>query len=222
MKHVSADDSRAVIFGRIKESLSRLPTPPAAPPVPRGGLDALPPVSDDPDGRVRSLAMRLEELGASFALCDESAQVADGLDAMFGRSGWARILALRSKNLEALLQGVKTPLTWVTAGTDAATLTAMDAAVVEADAVDAQFGAVFCGGTPGGLETVSLAPHLIVVVAESKLYGEYDRALRAALAAANGGGVTSLTGSSVNQNIERRPVMRGHGPQSLTVILCRE
>lgn len=221
MKHPSADDARAVIIGRIKESLSRLPMPPVAPPVVRGGLDALPPVADAADGRVRSLAMRLEELGASFVLCDEPRQVTDGLDAMFARSGWARILAFGSKGLDTLLQGLRTPVTRVAAGVGPESLSGMDAAIVEADAVDAQFGAVFCGGGAGGLETVSLAPHLIVVVTESKLHGEYDRALRAALLASPGG-VTCLAGASMNQNIERRPVMRGHGPQSLTVLLYRE
>lgn len=223
MKNTASVDARALILGRVKESLTRLPTPPASPSIPRAGLDALPPASADADGAIRSLAMRLEELGASFVLCDEPAQVRDGLTGLFERSRWRRVVAVRSPGLETLLGALESRIVWVDAPASLPTRGDMDVVIVEADAVDAQFGAVFCGDGAGGLSAVALAPHLIAVAPESKLYGEFAGALAGVLArpGAASAGVTCLTGASVNRNIERKPIARGHGPQGLTVMIYR-
>lgn len=223
MKQPVADDPRRIILGRIKESLARLPTPPAAAAVPRGGLDALAPVPEGAEARERSLAMRLESLGVSFVLCDDRGQVAEGLETLFGRTGWKRVVALRTPALEALLGSFKSPVTWADA--QAATdLVGMDAAVVEADAVDAQFGAVFCGQSDGGTAAIALAPHLIVIAPEAAVHAEFASALNELTGrpAKTPAAFTILTGSSQNPHIERQTVSRGHGPQSLTLIVYRE
>ncbi len=223
MKNPSAADARALILGRVKEALGRLPTPPASPSFPRAGLDALAPVPAGVDASIRSLAMRLEELGASFVLCDEPAQVTDGLSGLCVRSSWRRVFAVRSPGLVSLLEAFKPAIVWVDAATPIPTLASMDVVIIEADAVDAQFGAVLCGAGPGGLPAVALAPHLVVVASEAKVYPEFAGALRSVLGrpGASSAGVTCLTGASVNPQIERKPVARGHGPQGLTVLVYR-
>lgn len=222
MKSVSPVERRQCILGRIKEARALLPTAPAAPTVSRNGLDALPPAAITVDERIRAFAMRMEELGCSFVLCDSREQASDGMVSMFRRGGWKKVVAVRSAGIAELIPEGTEGVSWVSGEPTAAELAGMDAAVVEADAMECQFGAVLCGTRPGALKAVALAPQLLVAAPFSKLHPELSRAMTA-IRAAHGGELpeclTWLTGACINQAIERRAVARGHGPQTLIVFL---
>ena len=219
----ASSDPRGLILARIREARLAAGEPPAAPLPSNGGRDALPEVPTDVRARIGAFAERMEELCVSFVLCDDRADVADGIGLLSKRAGWKSVAALQSPLLTELLKGYSGGVIWSGRDCDVARLASVDVAIVEADALEAQSGSILCGTEPGGLEIVSLPPSLIVVAVMSRLHRSLAEAMYT-LAARNGGrlpaGFTVLTGGAFTQAVERRRVAKGFGPQSITVFLA--
>lgn len=223
MSHTAHANPRETILTRIREAHRRAPIAQTRPGPLNGGSEALPISHTGADERLAAFSARMEQLGVSCVLCDNRADVAEGLALFSKRSGWRSVSALQSPFLLELLKGYQGGVIWTGADCDPLRLASVDVAILEADALDSQFGAILCGSAPGGLELVSLAPALVVVAPFSRLYSSLGAAWDA-MAGRNGGrlpaGFTQLAGAAANQAIERRRIARGHGPQSITVFLA--
>lgn len=215
-------DSRDTILSRIREARALAGSPLLPPSPPNGGRDALPPAQAEPRARLSAFAEHMEKLGISFVLCDTRDEARIAFPEFARRAGWKSLAAHKGLLASDLLAGHSAPILWSGADCRLDQLATADAAVIEADAADAQFGTLLCAGSPGGLELVALTPTLIVIVPLERLRDTLDAALES-VAARHGGTIpatlTLLTGPCINHTVERRAIPRGHGPQSITVFL---
>jgi L-lactate dehydrogenase complex protein LldG len=230
--------ARETILARVREAL-RLPAPPphlkspALEPAPTGVLPVLPLeaarpwLPDGGDSPAESLQILGEQLGrlrAEFHRLADTAAAADFLARLASDRGWRRV-ALHGDPLVAVAAGAVACDTYrVDAGAfDKRALEACDAGITACEALVAQTGSVLVSSATCGGRSLSVLPHVHVVVATADqvvpTLGDALRAARERHAGRLPSMLSFITGPSRTGDIERILVLGAHGPKELIVLL---
>ena len=230
--------ARDTILARVREAL-QVPAPPphlkahTAMPTAAGGLTVLPLEAarpwlpdggDSPDESRRILAENLGRLKAELHSVADAAAAAAFLGALARDRGWKRVALHGHPLVEAAVRDLPCDTHRVDAGTfDKDALEACDAGITACEALVAQTGSVLVSSATCGGRSLSVLPHVHVVVAT---VDQVVPTLAAALDAArsrHAGQLPSMlsfiTGPSRTGDIERILVLGAHGPKELFVLL---
>lgn len=231
------DSAGAVILARVREAL-QLPAPPphlrsqAAEPARPGALPILPAEAgrpwlpdggETPEEQRRILADNLARLRAEFIHVADTAAAAAFIAAR-GATVAVRLAVHADPLVAAATATVGCETHAVDAGTfDKQALEACDAGVTACESLVAQTGSVLVSSDSCGGRSLSVLPHVHLVVATA---GQVVGTLADAFARAReryGGRMPSMlsfiTGPSRTGDIERILVLGAHGPRELVVIL---
>lgn len=230
--------ARETILARIREALQTPAPPPhlkthAALPTAAGSLTVLPSEAarpwlpdggDTPEQSRRILAENLGRLKAELHSVADAAAAAAFLEALARDRGWKRVALHGHPLVEAAVRDLRCDTHRVDADTfDKDALEACDAGITACEALVAQTGSVLVSSATCGGRSLSVLPHVHVVVATAD---QVVPTLAAALDAArsrHGGQLPSMlsfiTGPSRTGDIERILVLGAHGPKELFVLL---
>ncbi len=232
------DSAAAVILARVREAL-QLPAPPPhlrshdAEPTRPGTLPILPAEAgrpwlpdggETPEEQRRILADNLTRLRAEFIHVADTAAAAAFLAERARERGWRRIAVHADPLVAAATATVGGQLHPVDAGSfDKHALEACDAGITACEALVSQTGSVLVSSATCGGRSLSVLPHVhIVVAAIDQVVGTLADAF-ARVRQRYGGRLPSMlsfiTGPSRTGDIERILVLGAHGPKELVVIL---
>ena len=238
MSGVRTADARATILARVREAL-RLPAPPphltshALDPAPTGGLPVLPLEAarpwlpdggDSADESRRILGENLARLKAELHhVADPSAAAAFLADLARGRH-WKRVALHGHPLVEAVARDLGCDTYRVDAGPfDKDALEGCDAGLTACEVLVAQTGSVLVSSATCGGRSLSVLPHVHVVVATADqivpTLGDALDEVRKRQAGRLPSMLSFITGPSRTGDIERILVLGAHGPKELIVLL---
>lgn len=222
-------DARDEIMGRIREAL-RQPSPrphlrsdQAAGTPAKIGRPWLPDAGETAESRLALLADNLGRLRAQLirAADIEAAHVA--FAGLAAARGWKLVATHAHPDTRALVAGLPCPCWEVDGGFDKQRLESGDAGLTTCEAIVAQTGSILVSSATDGGRSLSILPHVHVVVARaSQVVGDLTDAF-ALVRERHAGGMPSMlsfvTGPSRTGDIERILVLGAHGPRELILIL---
>jgi L-lactate dehydrogenase complex protein LldG len=222
-------DARDEILARIREALRQpSPRPHLRSENAKGKPSALGrPWLPDPgstlESRLALLTDNLAKLRAQLIRCPDLASARAALAALAAERGWKEVATHAHPDTRELAAGLPCASWEVDGGLDRQRLEAVDAGLTTCQSVIAQTGAILVASTSEGGRTLSILPHVHVVVARvGQVVGDLADALEQALGR-HGGELPSMlsfiTGPSRTGDIERILVLGAHGPRELIVLL---
>lgn len=224
-KPATAPDGRETILSRIREASRASGHKPAVEMPANKGLDALPEDYPTRGDRVSGFARRMEELGGSFVLCDNTEDLIEGLSMLASRSGWKSLAAHRTPQISDITAAQKDIMLWCDQKLGKAALASCEAGIVACEALDAQTGAILIAGNEGALEIVATVRTLVVIAAQHQIAGNLYEAF-GTLKSAGGGslppGLSIVTGGTITEAVENTRVARGHGVRNIIVFLTTD
>jgi L-lactate dehydrogenase complex protein LldG len=235
MSGPNPDTARDTILARIREAL-RLPAPPPhlhGPAAAAGGLTVLPAEAarpwlpeggDSPDESLRILADNLMRLRAEFHRVADLAAAAEFLARLARDRGWGRVALHGDPLVTAATATLPCDSYPVDTGNFAKhALEACDAGVTACEALVAQTGSVLVSSATCGGRSLSVLPHVHVVVATADqvvpTLGDALHLVRSRHAGRLPSMLSFITGPSRTGDIERILVLGAHGPKELIVLL---
>jgi L-lactate dehydrogenase complex protein LldG len=232
------ESAEGVILARVREAL-QLPAPPphlrshdadparpgALPIVPaEAGRPWLPDGGETPEEQRRILADNLARLRAEFVHVADTAAAAAFIAGRARERDWRRLAVHADPLVAAATATVGCATHRVDEGPfDKQALEGCDAGVTACESLVAQTGSVLVSSATCGGRSLSVLPHVHVVVATAEqVVGTLADAFARARAR-HGGRLPSMlsfiTGPSRTGDIERILVLGAHGPKELVVIL---
>ena len=237
---MSAPDSRAEVFARIREALrveaphrhaphshdadTKAPPTLASKATEEKTIRAwLPKVGDSFDQQVALFAQNSTQLQTSFQVVKDLSEATEKLKALATQNGWKRVATHMHPLAEKAALALDLPVTKTNAGYAPLDLEACDVAITGCDTLIAQTGSVFVTTESAGGRALSvLPPHHVVIAERSQMVPD----LVAALALARDryarkwpSFLSFITGPSRTGDIERILVLGAHGPKQLTIFL---
>jgi L-lactate dehydrogenase complex protein LldG len=197
-------------------ALTILPEEAARPWLPDGG--------DTPEARLQLLVENLGKLRAVVQRVPTLDAAAEYVFALARERDWQRVAWHRHALVEPLLSGIPCVAHEVgTAGFDKSALESCDAGLTACECLVAQTGSILVSSATCGGRSLSILPHVHVVVATvDQVVGTLADALHAARDRHDGrlpSMLSFITGPSRTGDIERILVLGAHGPKELFVIL---
>lgn len=236
--------AREAILGRVREALQQpAPVPhfsshDAPPPTDAAGHPALnilpeaaarpwlPDGGDSPEASLRLLAENLEKLRAVLVRVDDLSAAAAYLAGLAREKDWQRVAWHANGLVEAAIAELPCATHRVddpTAAFDKSLLETCDAGVTTCECLVAQTGSILVSSATCGGRSLSILPHVHVVIATvDQVLPTLADALHAARerhAGALPSMLSFITGPSRTGDIERILVLGAHGPKELFVIL---
>lgn len=222
-------DARDEILGRIREAL-RQPSPrphlrsESASGRPSAlGRPWLPDPGTTAESRLALLADNLSKLRARLIRCPDLAGARAALAALASERGWREVATHAHPDTRELAAGLPCASWEVDAAFDRQRLEAADAGLTSCQCVVAQTGSILVASSSEGGRSLSILPHVHVVVARvEQVVGDLSDAIAQARST-HGGSLPSMlsfiTGPSRTGDIERILVLGAHGPRELVVLL---
>ena len=197
--------------------LAILPLDVARPWLPDGG--------DTPESQLAILTTNLEKLRAQMHRVADLSAAADFVLSLARTRDWKRVAYHGHALVESLLAGVPCA-TYRVDGADPFDKSALehcDAGITACDAIVAQTGSILVSSATSGGRSLSILPHVHIVVATlDQIVSTLGDALHAAKHRGAGrmpSMLSFITGPSRTGDIERILVLGAHGPKELILIL---
>lgn len=218
--------AREDILARIREAL-RLPAAKphlkAQPAADKPGKAWLPEAGETPEQQLKVLSDNLAKLRAQLVRVPDLAAAGLALRDLAGAKGWKRLAYHAAPETSATVAGLPCETWPVDSAFDKRRLESCDAGLTTCEAIVAQTGSILVSSATNGGRSLSILPHVHVVIAQTgQIVGDLSEAF--ALTRARHGDrlpsmLSFITGPSRTGDIERILVLGAHGPKELVLIL---
>lgn len=222
-------NARSEIMSRIREALKVVAPKPHFKSEPHGHSAAhnakpwLPDGGETADARLALLSENLAKLKANLIRVPDAAAAQQALESIAQAKHWKKVAYHSNPLVAPAVEALNCEKWEVTASFDKQKLEGCDAGVTSCEAIVAQLGSILVSSASSGGRSLSILPHVHVVIATVDQVTADLEGCFSDMLARHGQKLPSMlsfiTGPSRTGDIERILVLGAHGPKELYVIL---